>query len=231
MELHVDDSAGGHPQTALSLGHPVERVKKADLLHQVDGVAGPPFGHRPAAVHGDAARAVDRGDLSNPRGGAVGVPVLDVMAQTGVMDYVGEFDGGVVVRLQPSGLLVRRHVRLDRGDQVVHDWQVVKGGWCAVEEEIQRRGRLARPTRLRDEPDGGVGPCDQRLRLGGLAGRFPEFAVAAVVGLGRWVTAGEARHRLAPRGRAGISRTRLELPLRRRYLFFGLSQHRARVHL
>ena len=76
-------------------------VRKSELLHQSRRVARPPLGHRPAAEHADAARAVDRGDLADARPRAmVRVPVLNVMTDRAVVHDVIQLDHAVVPRAQ-----------------------------------------------------------------------------------------------------------------------------------
>ena len=92
----------------------LERREEPELLHQLRRVARPTLGHRAAAEHANAIRAIDGRDLANARPLlVVRVPVLHVMADRAVVHDVIQLDRAVVPHAQMP--LDLRQCRLGRG--------------------------------------------------------------------------------------------------------------------
>jgi hypothetical protein len=142
------------------LGEALGVSQKSDFFGQVGRIARPSLGQGATTQHGDPGGAIDGGHLADARRGARGVPVLDVVAETAVVDDVVELDGAVV-----GG---RRHKVLDDGRGVERRRR-------AVGQEIQERCGVARPRRLLDVADGPVGDRQDVVGFSGIDGGLPQL--------------------------------------------------------
>ena len=90
MDAHVDDGASACPEAGVVKGVALQGRQEAYFVHELDTVGGPTFGHGARTEEGEAGGNVDGGNLPDAGlGPVVCVPVLDVVAQGGVMDRRG----------------------------------------------------------------------------------------------------------------------------------------------
>src|SRR6516165_1260925 len=85
VKANVDHGPGGDAQTAVPDGEGFPAAQKADLSHELGGIASPTLRHGAPAEEGDARSAVHCSDLADARSRAGGVPVLDMVADTAVV--------------------------------------------------------------------------------------------------------------------------------------------------
>ncbi len=126
METDIDDGPPGHTKTRVVLGVSFEGRQETVLLQEIRGVTGPAFGHGAPTEHGDPRSTIDGRNLPNARSGATGMPVLNMMAGTAVMNDMVELDDAVISRPQETFLLFRRHLHLDRSYEIVKDGNLVE---------------------------------------------------------------------------------------------------------